>query len=405
MEVSEQKLASPSTRTEEQQLRHEAARPERVIGRIGSSDDGPTLVCLGGVHGNEPAGHLGLERVVATLRANGTRLDGEFLALVGNRHAVASGVRFLEEDLNRSWSNARLAELRTGVPPASIEEGEILELASEIEQAMSRATGQVWLLDLHTTSGFGPPFGVLDDTLENREFASMFEIPFVVGLEEELDGTVLSHYVTRGVRTFGLESGQHIEVDAVERAEAAIWIALVGVGLIEPSAVPDFTEAKRRLAAGTAGLPSVVEIRYRHGIRSGDGFVMDPGFISFQRIKVGQRLAHDHGGPILAAEGGRLLMPLYQKQGNDGFFVVRRVSRFWMWLSSVLRRSRAERFVHWLPGVRRVPVGLDSFVVDRRVARWFALELLHLLGFRRHGRSGQYLVVSRRPDAARQEQR
>ena len=94
-------------------------------------------------------------------------------------------------------------------------------------------------------------------------------------------------------------------------------------------------------------------------------------------------------------------MPLYQQLGEDGFFVVRRVSGFWMWLSAVMRRIGAERFVHWLPGVRRAPVGRDSFIVNRRVARWFALELLHLLGFRRHGRSGQYLVVSRRPDPSR----
>jgi hypothetical protein len=56
-----------------------------------------------------------------------------------------------------------------------------------------------------------------------------------------------------------------------------------------------------------------------------------------------------------------------------------------------------ERIVHWLPGVRCKPGAEDVFIIDRRVARWYALELLHLLGFRRHGQAGRYVEVSRRP--------
>ncbi len=376
--------------------RAEASGP-RVIDRLGSDDDGPTLICIGSVHGNEPAGTVGLRRVVDEVRRRGLAVRGEFVALVGNREALLRRVRFVDEDLNRSWSAARIAELRAGRRTTSTEETELLDLWTEISAALARARGEVWLLDLHTTSGEGPPFGVLDDTLANRSFARMFDIPYVVGLEEELDGTVLSYFVARGVRTFGLESGQHDDPRSADRAEAAIWIALVRLGLIEADAVPDLPALRRMLSETTGRLPAVVEVRYRHGIGRDDRFVMEPGFASFQPVRAGEIVARDRHGPVRVPERGRLLMPLYQRQGEDGFFVVREISPFWLSLSAWLRRLHVDRVVHWLPGVRRVPGSQDSFVVNRRIARWFALELLHLLGFRRHGRSGQYLVVSRRP--------
>lgn len=387
--VSEQQGSVPSVGEE---------RRPRALARLTAERPGPTLVVIGSVHGNEPAGVAGLERVVVEMQRRGLPRRGEFLALVGNCQALARQQRFIDEDLNRAWSSARVAELSSGRRATTIEETELLDLWSEISGAMARAAGEVWLLDLHTTSAQGPPFGVLDDTLANRSFAALFDIPYVVGLEEELDGTVLSYYVARGLRTFGLESGQHDDPGSVERAEAAVWIALAGIGLVDRGDVTDLDDRRDSLRRSTRSLPAVVEVRYRHAVGTEDGFRMAPGFVNFQPVRAGEVVARDRRGQVRAPESGRLLMPLYQRQGADGFFVVREIRPFWMVLSGFLRRLRTERFVHWLPGVRRVPGSRDSFVVDRRVARWFALELLHLLGFRRHGRSGQYLVVSRREE-------
>jgi len=64
---------------------------------------------------------------------------------------------------------------------------------------------------------------------------------------------------------------------------------------------------------------------------------MKEGYRGFQVIEAGETIALDKDGPVTAPERGRLLMPLYQEQGNDGFFLVRRVKRFWLRLSSVLR--------------------------------------------------------------------
>ncbi len=62
-----------------------------------------------------------------------------------------------------------------------------------------------------------------------------------------------------------------------------------------------------------------------HRIRAGDAFQMLPNFKNFQAVRKGQALARDIHGWILAPEDGLILMPLYQKQGSDGFFLVKEV--------------------------------------------------------------------------------
>jgi succinylglutamate desuccinylase len=52
---------------------------------------------------------------------------------------------------------------------------------------------------------------------------------------------------------------------------------------------------------------------------------MRPGFRNFQAVKKKEILADDRKGSIKAIDNGLILMPLYQKQGNDGFFLVRTI--------------------------------------------------------------------------------
>ncbi len=128
---------------------------------------------------------------------------------------------------------------------------------------------------------------------------------------------------------------------------------------------------------------------------------MTPGFSGFQKVEEGEPLARDQHGPVLARESALLIMPLYQEQGEDGFFLVRPVRDLWLKLSAAMRRLRLERHLHRLPGVRRHPERENAFIVDRRVARWLTLELFHLLGFRRVGPAGRFLIMTRRSQVRR----
>ena len=91
-----------------------------------------------------------------------------------------------------------------------------------------------------------------------------------------------------------------------------------------------------------------------------------------------------------------VLMPLYQRLGDDGFFIVRGVSRFWLWLSAFLRRLKVQEFVEYLPGVTADPHNRETLTINTHVARFFPLQVFHLLGFRRRKWVGDKLVVSRR---------
>ena len=372
----------------------ELAAAGRVLGRLGRPG-GAVLVCVAGLHGNEPAGVVGLARVIARLRAEPRGLAGELVGLLGNRCALVEGKRFLRRDLNRMWLPERVSRLRAGEPPAEPEEDELIALDRELSAVLAGA-GRVHVLDLHTTSAPGPAFAVLDDTLANRAFARSLGVPLVLGLEEELDGTLLHHLIDRGAVCTGFESGQHDAPEAVDVAEAAVWTALEASGVLGPGSRPEALTAARRLAAGASGLPGVTEVVYRHAIAPGDGFAMAPGFRGFQPVHAGQPLGRDRAGAVAAPRRGRLLMPLYQPQGDDGYFIVREVRPFWLALSAAMRRLRLERWLHLLPGVRRHPERPGAFAVDRRVARWVALEIFHLLGFRRQSDDGRELVVSRR---------
>ena len=89
-------------------------------------------------------------------------------------------------------------------------------------------------------------------------------------------------------------------------------------------------------------------------------------------------------------------MPLYQAKVNDCFVLVREFRHFWLRLSAKLRALGVDRHVHWLPGIRKHPEDSDTLIVDRRVARWYAMQVLHLLGFRREVEVDKTLVVQRR---------
>ena len=368
----------------------------RVLADTGTHRRGPTLVCVGGLHGNEPSGVHALQRVAARLGADARGLQGRLLGLAGNRGALAANRRFLDYDLNRAWLPERVELVRKRREGLRAEDGELHALDRRMRMAIAAAKGPVSILDLHSTSGGGPAFVTLDDTLPNREFAFHIPAPHVLGLEEELAGTMLAHWITKGLTAIGFEAGQHTDPGSVDRSEAAVWIALEAAGVLEGGSRPEVAHSRVVLNDARRGLPDVVEVRHRHAVSPGDGFEMLPGYRSFQSVRADEQLAHNGGSRITAPEKGMILMPLYQDQGADGFFLIRSVRPLWLRLSSVLRRMHAARWAHWLPGVERDPERPGSFLVDRSRARLYALEIFHLLGFKRQVLTEAQLAVSPR---------
>jgi len=361
-------------------------------GAYRGADPGPTLLVVGGIHGNEPAGLIAGERVLARLRAARPNMAGEVVFLAGNLEALARGVRYVDRDLNRIW--------RDGPAPAGgaddVEARELRATLAAVDRALARRRGEAYLLDLHTSSAAGAPFMTVGDTLRNRRFARQFPLPVILGLEEQIDGALLEFMNNRGLVTLGVEAGRHDDPAAIAHHESVIWVALVASGMLDARAVPDLAPRRAELARTASAVPPVVEVRHRHAIRAADGFRMVPGYSNFDPVRRGQVVAHARTGEVRFPEDGRMLLPLYQGLGDDGFFVAREVRPFWLRVSELARHLRLGALLRWLPGVRRHPARDGVLLVDTRVARWYPLEIFHLMGYRKLRRDGPILTVSRR---------
>ena len=377
---------------------------QRVLGKYCSGRPGPTLVVTAGVHGNEPAGIEALSKVFSVLDRSKLPLRGTILGLAGNLGALEAGRRFISRDLNRGWLPSTIARLFTQADPLDsealeAEDREQLELARLFRSMIAENRKPAFFLDLHSTSAPGAPFCAIADTLRNRRIAFSLPVPVILGLEENIDGTMLSYLDELGHVCLVFEGGQHAEPETVTHHEAAIWLTLQACGALSRRQIPDLAAQRNRLATATANIPHVVEIRYRHPVAPEDGFVMSTGYVNFQEIKRGETLAQDRRGEIHSRQDGRILMPLYQAQGDDGFFVVRTIHRIWLGFSYLLRRLRMHVLLPLLPGVSWHASQSDTLLVNPKVARYRVVEIFHLFGFRRMTPEGRCFVFTRRrPD-------
>lgn len=370
---------------------------KHLLGKFIGNLQGKTLIVFGGVHGNEASGVLAIKRILPKLESLQTRFRGRVYLLAGNTWALAKGLRFIDSDLNRHFTtrnvNQNLPKLQNEAKLSEdIEQKELLTILLDV---LRTAGDEVFALDLHSTSADGVPFGTVGDTLRNRHFAQKFPITFLLGIEEQLEGTILEYLNNLGTVTLGFEAGQHYAESTIENHEALIWLALVNSGILKEEDVPDFAKHYQTLEKATGG-KRIVEIRYRHAIVEKDEFEMQKGFDNFQPVTRGQILAKDVRGEVKAGETGMILMPLYQKLGEDGFFLGREISPFWLWLSEVLRKAKIPQFVHWLPGVKKHETEEGIYYVNTKIARFFPLQIFHLLGFRKRREVGDNLVFSRR---------
>lgn len=383
----------------------EVGPPPSVTRRLGEHDagaPGPVLVVLCAVHGNEPAGVEAVQRVLARLADHRPPFAGRLVGLVGNVPALARRRRFLARDLNRLWSLQARTELQMRDPALDgPEDRECRELRCVLDAEMADERREFILLDLHSTSAPGAPFTCISDTLRSRQLALALPVPLVLGIEESIRGSILDYLEERGRSAVAFEGGQHADPRTVDHHEAAIWITLVAAGQLSPGDVPELAAHRARLAAAGNGAPSVTEVVYRHPVREGDGFGMVPGFRNFDLLTRGQLLANDRAGPVRAGSPGLLLMPLYQGQGEDGFFIVRRVARPWLPVSAALRFLRAGWLLERLPGVERLPARRDVLVINRAIARFFPVELFHLAGYRRVPSPDGELLLTRRARTTR----
>lgn len=378
-------------------------RSPRVLAEHRGEAPGPLTIFVAAIHGNEPRGVEAVRRVFGDLAARRPRFRGTAVAILGNREAFVRGRRFVDSDLNRAFTFDLVDEEGDGFVPRlrrleGTEAREREELLAAIREHVAALPegAEAAVVDLHTFSGDGPPFCVFADTLRNRDFAAAWPLPRILGLPEEVPGTLAEFVTDAGLVGVVVETGRHDDPRAADLHAAVIRRTLEHAGHVGPGVLAEPGADVARLAEAVRGLPRQLDVQHRHPVDPEDRFRMRPGWATFDPVARGEVVADDARGEVASPRRGRMLLPLYQELGADGFFIARPIGERWLALSRWMRRLGVASAATLLPGVRHHERRPLALVVDRRIARWLALDVFHLLGFRRVASDRRRIVVSRR---------
>lgn len=352
----------------------------RVLGKFYGTENTPTVVVFAGIHGNEKAGVHAGQLVIDKIKRDNIRFNGNLHIILGNINALNKGIRFEDEDLNRVWRNGDINSIKNENTRKSLESREQKDIFLVIQEIL-KEPGPFYFLDMHTTSASSVPFITISDSLNNRKFSANFPIPVVLGIEEYLDGPLLTFINEYGHIALGFEGGAHQDESSIVSCEAFIWKALVHSNCIEASNIPGYLHYEKVLKNLCCEY-QFFEIKYRYQITEEEHFEMLKGFENFETITKSQTLALSDGVEIYAPDGGRIFMPLYQKLGEDGFFILNKISKFWLGASLTVRKLKINHVLRLIPGVKKDPSNNYTLIVDPHIARFMTKEIFHLFGYR-----------------------
>ena len=230
---------------------------------------GPTLIVIGGVHGNEPAG------IVAARDACSPRLRRRRRCAARSWRSPAtcarcrSGRRYLERDLNRHVDRrmARRGARRGVHRVASCRAGRARGCD---RAAIARARGPVYLLDSTRRRRPVIPFGVVGPTAGAPRVRRG-----VPGARHRRPRAVADRRADRALRRPAAASpsrskaARHATADAADNLEAVLDDRARGHGR-RRRAVAGAAAARAHLAGARGDLPPTIEVVIRHAIRPDD---------------------------------------------------------------------------------------------------------------------------------------
>ncbi len=284
-------------------------------------DESKKVIIIGGMHGNEFSGIEAIEKTIEKLKQHPEWFHkGKVFFLKGNLSALNKGERFLEKDLNRLWLPKYINSKENGIADTE----DLQELHGLIENICNKEYSNCVLLDLHTFSAESGIFCIPTCNRNSLDLASSFHIPFIEKLSESLPGTALAYYGKKGMSSIVVEGGTHNTKRATENLEAAIWHLLAYEGIIKPD-LEIVKQSRAKLQKEGEIYPYHLELTYRHQLKDSRFFKMNKGYYNFKKIGEKEILAKEYNKEIESPLEGFMLMPLYQKKGSDGFFIVKEI--------------------------------------------------------------------------------
>lgn len=201
--------------------------------------NGPNLLILGAVHGNEPCGTRAIQRMLKEIKQNTFNIISGSITFIPvcNPKAFEKNVRYVESNLNR--------HLYPKDNPETYEDELGNELCAYLQQADI-------LLDLHSYSRGGPAFGFISTaiTQEEIDLIGHCDLPYAVyGFGEAYKNANIKidknsamgmreYILTQGGYGITIECGQHDDPESEDVAYHIIQNVLYGLGFIEVKTSP-----------------------------------------------------------------------------------------------------------------------------------------------------------------------
>lgn len=284
-----------------------------------AAQPGPDVLVTALVHGNEYSGAIVVAELLATgwqpTRGRVTFAFCNVVAFAKFDAAQPDAARFVDEDLNRVWSAARLD---------GNEQSAELARARVLRPFVDRATH---LLDLHSMHELGAPLLVTGTLQRNVDFAQALQTQSQAIIDSgHADGVRMRDYREfsnpEGQRiALLLEAGQHWQASSVAVARNTLARFLVAAGSLSQ------LEAKASLPQGwlqpNAAPPQPVRVLQAVVAQSMD-FVFTEAFTGGEVIpQAGTVIAHDAGRPVATPHDNCVLVMPSVRQLRPGVTVVR----------------------------------------------------------------------------------
>jgi hypothetical protein len=233
-------------------------------------DGTPEVAVVGGIHGDEPCGPRGIERLLA----DDPPVDRPVKLIVANEEALSEGERYLDEDLNRAYP---------GDPSADTHEG---RLGAHLRQELEGCT----VLSLHSTQSYAEPFAVVKTIDEIAQFV-VPRLPVSLLVES---GRFAGGRFIEQPHSVEVECGLQ-KTD--EAAENAYW--LIRAFLAATNVLPEPTTDDRIHSRGGQEV-SVFQLKERIGKPPADEY--EVRVHNFDRVDAGETFAVADGETFVAEE-------------------------------------------------------------------------------------------------------